>query len=66
MVRNIMGTLFEIGRGEKPVTWLKHCYLAKIGHFAAATTRRWVILYQCAVSIPISITVTWYGYPLFG
>ena len=30
MVRNIMGTLFEIGRGESQSHGLKHCYWAKL------------------------------------
>ena len=37
MVRNIMGTLFEIGRGEKPVAWIEALLLSKNRSLAAAT-----------------------------
>ena len=37
MVRNIMGTLFEIGRGEKPVAWMEALLLSKNRSLAAAT-----------------------------
>lgn len=37
MVRNIMGTLFEIGRGEKPVEWVKELLIMKNRSLAAAT-----------------------------
>lgn len=37
MVRNIMGTLFEIGRGEKPVAWLTELLHQKDRTLAAAT-----------------------------
>ena len=37
MVRNLMGTLFEIGRGEKPAEWLAELLLKKDRTLAAAT-----------------------------
>lgn len=37
MVRNIMGTLFEIGRGEQPVEWLDELLAKKDRSIAAAT-----------------------------
>ena len=37
MVRNIMGTLFEIGRGEQPVAWIEALLRSKNRSLAAAT-----------------------------
>lgn len=37
MVRNIMGTLFAIGRGEQPVEWLSELLLAQDRNLAAPT-----------------------------
>lgn len=37
MVRNIMGTLFEIGRGEKPAQWIDELLAKKDRTLAAAT-----------------------------
>ncbi|CAC9541937.1 tRNA pseudouridine(38-40) synthase (EC 5.4.99.12) [uncultured Gammaproteobacteria bacterium] len=37
MVRNIVGTLLKVGRGEKPVGWVKEVLISKDRKKAGAT-----------------------------
>lgn len=51
MVRNIVGSLLLIGRGEKPVEWLKQVLLARQRQMAGASAAP-DGLYLCGVSYP--------------
>jgi tRNA pseudouridine38-40 synthase len=37
MVRNIVGSLLEVGRGEQPVEWIAELLAARNREFAGAT-----------------------------